>query len=457
MSVKLIPSQWRENAYRLKDKTCVHDIAAQKMYTWNEMLELVENYRSQLRDLGIGTGQRLALIADASAQWIAMVWACWEEGVCWSPFPSSVPSDRKNTQLKFGEFHAQWEGASVKIVNPSAVRNSADAAYLIFTSGTTGQPKGVLVGWHGIENLWKEQCNIFQLDENSTSVWMLSPSFDASVSDVGVALFSGAQLVVVPQKHWLRYDRWKRDMERFQVTHLDAPPSLLARWEHKPLPSFLKVVIAGGEPTPPSLLKAWSQQVRWVNVYGPTETTVCSSAEVRNVRQLEEGLPTLGTPLSHISYQLVHPEQHTLTNEGELWIGGDCVALEYWKDPVLTQQRFSNDTLRWFKSGDWVRYDGSNWIYCGRMDRQIKRNGQLINLDEIEHVLCQYPGVGQVIVVNKNDILYALHCSACTSEELKFFAQTKLPAWGIPRFRSMTNWPLTPHNKIDRKELEKML
>lgn len=457
MSVQSIPQQWRKNAQRFQHKPCVHDIAAQRMYTWNDMLTLVDGFRRQLQDSNIGPGQRLAMVADASAQWIAMVWACWEEGVCWSPFPSSVPSDRKTTQLKFGQFHGQWDGTCISSVDPNAPVSSVEAAYLIFTSGTTGQPKGVLVGWHGLENLWREQCQIFELNEHSTSVWMLSPSFDASVSDIGVALFAGAQLVVVPQKHWLRHDRWKHDMEHFQITHLDAPPSLLARWEKKSLPKFLKVVIAGGEPTPPSLLQAWSQQVRWVNVYGPTETTVCSSAEIRTVTQLEDGLPTLGTPFKHVSYKLVDPNTGAETQEGELWIGGDCVAMEYWRDAALTQQRFVVDDLRWFKTGDWVRKEANRWIYCGRMDRQVKRNGQLINLDEIEHVLSQYPGVGQVVVVIQHNTLYAAHCSTCTSEELAEFARSKLPSWGVPRFKTLEHWPLTAHNKIDRAQLEGLL
>lgn len=420
------------------------------------MLNLVDNYRTQLRAAGLGRGQRLALLEDASVQWIAMVWACWEEGICWSPFPSTVPMERRNIQLQFGEFHAQWDGNSIVVRNANATLNSCDAAYLIFTSGTTGEPKGVLVGWQGLENLWREQCSVFELTEDSTSVWMLSPSFDASVSDIGVALYAGAQLVVVPHKHWLHYKRWKSDMETFGVTHLDAPPSLLALWERKTIPKSLKVVIAGGEPTPPSLLQAWSQQVRWVNVYGPTETTVCSSAEVRTVKDLSEGLPTLGQPLMGIVYKVVHPTQ-TDSNEGELWIGGDCVALEYWRNPHLTEEKFISDGIRWFKTGDWVRQVDDAWVYCGRLDRQVKRNGQLINLDEIEHTLSECDGVGQVVVVIKNDILYAAHCSNCDADFLHSFAQQRLPSWGVPKFVQRDQWPLNMHNKIDRTQLEKEL
>lgn len=456
MSVKQITRQWRINAQRLGDRACVHDIGAQQMYTWTNMVELVEQFREQLRDAKLTPGHRLALLEDASARWIAMVWACWEEGVCWSPFPTSVPSQRKSTQLNFGDFHAQWNGKEIAPLHMHAPLGCVDAAYLIFTSGTTGTPKGVVGGWAGLQNLWAAQCDIFELTEHSTSVWMLSPSFDASISDVGVALFAGAQLVVVPQKHWLRYNRWKEDMERYNITHLDAPPSLLALWENKPLPHSLKVVIAGGEPTPPSLLQAWSQQVRWVNVYGPTETTVCSSAEVRSVVNLNDGQPTLGQPLNGVTYKVVHPE-HPNSSEGELWIGGDCVALEYWRNPQLSAEKFIADGIRWFKSGDWVRKIDDNWIYCGRLDRQLKRNGQLINLDEVEHVLSQHAGVGQVVVVLKNNILYAAHCSECSADELNTFAQQNLPAWGVPRFVKKHHWPLTPHNKIDRKQLESEL
>lgn len=450
-----VTAQWRKNVQRLGDKPCVHELSSNSIHTWNDMGNLVQQLRVQLRAHGLGRGCRLALLTDASAHWIAMVWACWEEGVCWSPFPSSVPLERCKQQLEFGAFHAQWDGQRFSVLNPTAELSTG--AYLIFTSGTTGTPKGVMGSWWGLTDLWRNQTEIFSLNENSTSVWMLSPSFDASISDVGVALWAGACLVVVPQKHWLRHKRWKEDMERLNVTHLDAPPSLLARWENKPLPRCLQVVIAGGEPTPPSLLKAWSHHVRWVNVYGPTETTVCSSAEVRAVARLEEGAPTLGTPFSHVFYKVVHPTDDD-SAEGELWIGGNCVAQGYWRNPSLTAEKFVYaDNCWWFKSGDWVRRTADNWEYCGRLDRQIKRNGQLINLDEIEHTLSQCPGYGQVVVVLKNSVLWGVYCASISSDCLQSYAQTRLPAWGVPRFVRQDQWPLTPHNKIDRAAVENML
>lgn len=447
MGVKDLTRSWEDNVARFANRVCVHDVGTQHDYTWAQVRARVDEFQRHLRHAGLGEGSRLALELSAGMDWIAMVWACWNEGVCWCPLPPNVPPHRRAEQQLFGQFHARFDG-TLHTIDANAPLADPNAAYLVFTSGTTGVPKGVLVGWQGLPTLWDEQCRVFGLTHKDTSVWMLSPSFDASVSDVGVALHSGATLVVVPQKHWVHYRRWKEDMERFGVTHLDAPPSLLALWEKKPLPACLRVVIAGGEPTPPSLLKAWSGRVRWVNVYGPTETTVCSSAELRSP---EDTRPTIGQPLKGVVYAIDGGD------EGELLIGGDCVALGYWRNAELTAERFViQHGQRWYKTGDWVRKDGQDYVYCGRMDRQIKRNGQLINLDEVEHVLSSGQW-GQMVVIHTKGQLHAFYCATHEPHDIAHWASQRLPAWGVPRLHALPSFPLTQHNKIDRTQLESMV
>lgn len=454
MSLAHLVQQWERNAQQYPDKTCAVDLGANETISWSMMQERVVHIQQMFSAQSLTMGDRIALTMPAGIDWIASVWACWKLGLCWCPLPPNVPEQRRNTQLQFGEFHASFDGTTVLPLNNNARKSPKQSAYLIFTSGTTGAPKGVLVGDSGLINLWNEQCKWFEITPESCCAWMLSPSFDASLSDIGVALTAAATLIIVPQQRWKYYRTWKQDMEQHHITHLDAPPSLLALWENKPIPSSLEVVIAGGEPTPPSLLAAWSHKVKWMNVYGPTETTVCSSIEQRRVDAIHHGLSTIGCPISNVVYAI----DGNLT-EGELLIGGDCVALEYWNNPILTNEKFIvREGIRWFRSGDFVRKIDDNYLYCGRLDRQIKRNGQLINLDEIESVLSQCLGVGQVIVLLKDNQLFTVHCSGKDNSILLDYAKTHLPSWGVPnKVVALSQWPLTQHNKIDRTQLEKSL
>jgi non-ribosomal peptide synthetase component F len=343
-------------------------------------------------------------------------------------------------------------------------------AYVFFTSGSTGVPKGVLVGDGGLDALWETQTKAFGMDETSVSTWMLSPAFDASVSDVGCALWCGSTLLVVPAGRWKRPRTFLEDVTQYGVTHMDAPPALLALWARKSqtlfsggIPPTLKTLIVGGEVSPPDSVDFWTRHLRWVNVYGPTETTVCSSLEVLD-GNTGTHIPTLGDPLPGIAYRVLEagstcPDGPEVT-DGELWIGGEAVALGYLQQPDLSAERFFEDQgRRWFKTGDRVEKTTTGgrdvWVYKGRMDRQVKRHGQLLHLDEVEQVLQAVPGVVcGVVVVDSHDHLVGLLSDGVDETVLMTHLQSRLPAWGVPRHWFVApDWSLTQSGKPDRTAL----
>ena len=456
-----LTQEWREHARRLPDRIALHELGSSLSWSWGQLLQEVELRRAQLRALGLTPGTRLVLLDGASNQWVAWIWACFEEQIVWCPLPPSQALDRRAQQIKHCDPHAAVENDRIVRQENAQDLCPPDSAYLIYTSGSTGIPKGVLVGRSGLRSLWQTQQALFGTTEDTHASWMLSPAFDASVSDVGVALTAGATLFIVPPGRWIRYQSWQHDMDLHQIDQVDAPPSWLGLWRNKAPPSSLRTIIAGGEPTPLAILQAWSSQVRWVNVYGPTETTVCTSAEIRKGSDPELVQSSIGQPFAHVSYALHPLSDHTDQNVGELWIGGEAVALGYWKDAALTQSRFiEQDGVRWFKTGDWVEHEHGQWIWKGRLDRQVKRNGKLLNLDEVENVAQQCPGVSLacVIIDPSDKLCLIVPQDAPGNETIKSWCFARLPAWGNPaRIVRLDDLPKTQTGKVDRERVRSQL
>lgn len=452
---------WRDHAKSLGSRAALHELGSNVVWSWNRLLQEVEDRRTQLRALGLVPGSRVVFLDEASPCWIAWMWACFEEAIVWCPLPPAQAIARRALQIKHCDPHAGVENDCLRLLDGSLELCPPESAYLIYTSGSTGDPKGVLVGRSGLMALWQAQQALFCTTQDTRAAWMLSPAFDASVSDVGVALTAGAMLFIVPPGRWMRYHSWQHDMDAHRIDQVDAPPSWLGLWHKKRPPASLRTIVAGGEPTPLGILQAWSNQVCWINVYGPTETTVCTSAEVRTGSDRDLVQASIGTPFAHVRYAL-HPfSGETDQTVGELWIGGAAVALGYWKDPVLTRERFiDRDGIRWFKTGDWVERTPTKWIWKGRLDRQVKRNGKLLNLDEVESVAMQCPGISLacVIIDDADKLCLVVPPDAPANDTVMSWCMNNLPAWGKPsRIMRLKDFPKTQTDKVDRDRVRARL
>ena len=456
---------WLVHLRQTPHKICIIEASSGKTYTWSQLHMLALHHQGKLLDLHLQPYDRVALLGAASAQWIACVWACWSLGVVWTALPPPHAPARLRHILDHAQVHAVWDGQDWRPHQKNAPPCPAPLAYITYTSGSTGAPKAVMVPPTAVSWVWRHQARMFEVDGSSVCCWSLSPAFDASVSDIGVALSSGAQLVIAPTAEFSRWSGWKQMMDAYVVTHIDAPPSWLNLWHKKIPPASLKTIVCGGEPTPRTITDAWAGRVRWINVYGPTEATICTSME-QVMPQSPMSLPTLGQPMEFVQYQIEKTTAHfsPAAQEGQLLIGGPAVALGYWRDPDLTAQKFvEHNGVRWFKSGDCVRHEHEKWYFVGRLDRQIKRNGQLLNLDEVEYVLGQNPSVTQVAVVIDPAHKLVAHC--CTPsllpslrEDLRTWAANHLPTWGVPqRWVFHEQLPTNGNGKVNRQELSHAL
>ncbi len=310
---------------------------------------------------------------------------------------------------------------------PAAKIHAHNLAYLIFTSGSTGDPKGVAVAHRDLGALWSAQTRTFQLGRSARVLWMLSPSFDASISDIGCALWAGARLDVLPASFVVTPDTLCSALREHDTTHVDLPPRIVAALGGRKLPGCVRTVIVGGEASDPAILASLARDTRVIAVYGPTEATVCT--HLVEVDPLTWRQPAIGSPRPGVRERIVAlPSRHrsssraeegpTAAIQGELWLSGACLALGYLEagqgEPRLQEDaawpadesNFADDDAdggarfvqhqgeRWYRTGDVVaRQESGELVFLSRRDRQLKIAGRLIAPEEIEQVVAR--GLGR--------------------------------------------------------------
>lgn len=374
-------------------------------------------------------------------------------------FPAVTPSDRER-QL---ELMQKVDGSTI--------------AYVMFTSGSTGIPKGVAVTHQNVLHFiaWGNQYLQIKNHDNFAN---LSPLyFDNSVFDFYVGLFSGASLSPIPRELLTKPYELVAHVGKMECTVWFSVPSLLIymvamkAMEIKVL-STLRYIIFGGEGYPKAELKKlydlFSQQATLVNVYGPTECTcICSAYPLseNDFKQLN-GLPPLGKLNPNFDY-LILDEHDKEATEGELCLLGPNVAAGYFNELERSAKSFItlNDPKRFMKrmyrTGDLVQETEGILHFIGRKDNQVKHMGYRIELEEIEHALAKFTQINQAAVVyHRTHVAYGkLVGFVASSEEVDERALLVnlgelLPTYMIPsRIIVRKELPKNPNGKVDRQQL----
>lgn len=347
-------------------------------------------------------------------------------------------------------------------------------AYIMFTSGSTGIPKGVAVTHQNVLHFiqWGQQCFNIGPGENFAN---LSPMyFDNSVFDFYVALFSGASLTPVPRHFLTKPYELVSFVGELGCTMWFSVPSLLIylftmkAYTIEALPK-LRHIVFGGEGYPKTELKKlfdrFGQQAKLVNVYGPTECTCICSAHTISEHDFSdmEGLPTLGQLNPNFDFKILN-ENNELDDSGELCLIGPNVAAGYFGDETLTNASFevlsdkNRFMKRMYRTGDLVKKINENLYFVGRIDNQIKHMGYRIELEEIEAAVYQLPGVVQTAVIYKRvkSAFGKIYCFVKSDKEFdgdEAIQKLKkyLPEYMLPsKIILMDELPKNPNGKIDR-------
>ncbi|MFG1645624.1 non-ribosomal peptide synthase/polyketide synthase [Amycolatopsis sp. NPDC049252] len=335
-------------------------------------------------------------------------------------------------------------------------------AYLIYTSGSTGVPKGVLVTHRGLAGFFAAMRDRYDVRPGDRVLEFSSPSFDASILELGMALPSGAALVVPPAGPLLG-DRLAEVLAGNRVTHALIPPVALATLSAAhaaSLPDF-RTVIVGGDACPPELVRTWAPGRRMINSYGPTESTVVATWSDPLV---PGGTPPIGRPLPDTTVHVLDESLRPAAT-GELHLAGPSLARGYLDRPGLTASRFVADPFgapgaRMYRTGDVVRRTASGELeFVGRTDHQVKIRGFRIEPGEIEALLLSRPDVREAVVVAREDQpgvkrLVAYVAGDAEPAALRAAVADKLPPYLVPAaFVPLDRMPLTTHGKLDRDAL----
>ncbi|WP_036835668.1 non-ribosomal peptide synthetase, partial [Photorhabdus temperata] len=359
-------------------------------------------------------------------------------------------------------------------LNPELPHSSAEPAYVMYTSGSTGIPKGVVVPHRAVIRLVINN-GYAEVGPDDRVAFTANPVFDASTFEVWAPLLNGATLVVIDYATLLTPPDFALALHRYQINILWLSVGLFNQLvtELSPVLPQIKILIVGGDVLDPHVIAQVlhnNPPQQLLNGYGPSEGTTFTTTYP--ITELPVGMIKIpiGRPIANTRVYLLdaYGQPVPLGVAGEIYIGGDGVACGYLNRPELTAERFLVDPFsnkpaaRMYRTGDLARYlpDGS-LVFVGRNDQQVKIRGFRIEPGEIEARLTEFPAVREAAVLALGDD-YDKHLVAYVVAEaddelvnnLRIHLNTRLPDYMVPAaIVRLDAFPLTPNGKLDRKVL----
>lgn len=493
----LLPQLLTESAARWPDKEAVRCLG--QGLTYRELDQKTDQVARALQAAGVRRGDRVGIYLPKSLDTIISLYGILKAGAVYVPLDPKAPSARlayitRDCDIRVlvtdagqarGVAALQFAGATLRSIiwtdelpagdaAPPAPAGGSDTdlAYILYTSGSTGDPKGVMIAHRTVFTFINWCAEIFQLTPNDRVTSHAPIHFDLSTFDIFVATKAGATIVMVPEQLSV-FPHQVVDLlaqEKITVTYL--VPSLLSMMVSygqlgKSDLSALRLILFAGEVFPIKYLRQLVAAVpgaAYYNLYGPTETNVCTFYRVEpgDVTPERTQPVPIGRACSNIEVFALDDAGHRISGsgrEGELWVRGPCVALGYWGDPDKTAQSFRDGGYR---TGDIVvlEEDGVNWRFVGRRDHMIKSRGYRIELGEIEAALYAHSGVKEAAAVAIPDELMGNRLKAfvvphaegeVSPEDLRAWCGTRLPGYMVPeRIELRAELPKTSTGKVNR-------
>jgi amino acid adenylation domain-containing protein len=348
---------------------------------------------------------------------------------------------------------------------------STSLAYILYTSGTTGRPKAVMVQHRNVVRLVKN-TNYIEFRESDRILQTGALDFDASTFEIWGALLNGLRLDLHNREEILSAEELKRIIERHKITIMWMTSSLFNQILDTNIEVFtgLRSLLVGGEALSPAHINKIKREFPGLNVtngYGPTENTTFSSTYSID-REYEKNIP-IGRPIANSTVYIADQYNNLQPTgvAGELWVGGDGVARGYLNNPELTAEKFVKDPFQLsmvnlYRTGDLARWLADGKIeFLGRVDHQVKVRGFRIEPGEIERQLLGHEDIQTAVVLTKEDrkgekylCAYVISDKTLRVSELREGLSQYLPNYMIPSyFFQLKELPLTSNGKIDRKAL----
>lgn len=460
-------------------------------WTYRELSQSSLAVAGALRALGVRPGDAVAVQLPKGSDQIPAVLGVLAAGATYVPIGYDQPDERRAKILQTADVVAALtaEGADmgrgipcVRIDAACSHREPLDEfivpdteaiAYVLFTSGSTGLPKGVEVPHRAAMNTIDAVNEWFDVGRTDRALAVSALEFDLSVYDIfGMFSAGGAVAVVGPGQPGVA-DDWVKLIRQHHVSILNCVPGILDMMlESGGLGDSLRAVLLGGDWVGTELACRLSELVpgcRFAGLGGATETAIHSTVcEVVGEPPADWATVPFGVPLRNVRCRVVSPSGRDCLDwvSGELWVGGANVAAGYRHDPQRTAERFvEHDGLRWYRTGDMARYwpDGT-LEFLGRADHQVQIRGYRVELGEVENALRSVPGVHHAVaaVVGANaPVLVAAIAGEPVGgfpERVTSAVAARLPSYMVPaHIQFLERIPLTPNGKLDRPAVVALL
>ena len=469
--------------------------------SYKALWDKAQRYANVIKKTGIKMQKPIAVYLPKSVECIVAFMGILYAGNCYVPVDTNMPTERldkifTNLQpeviLTYRKLSSKLEGfvkdtqhiiyldeVSEEVVAPIEPDQviDTDPAYILYTSGSTGVPKGVVISHRSIIDYidWANQCYDF---DSTDRIGSQAPFyFDNSTLDIYASLSNGATLVIIPEELYSFPAKLMEYVRDEKITSIFWVPSVLINVANTDslaeLANFsLRRVLFAGEVMPNKQLNYWRENFKDIlfsNLYGPTEITVdCTYYNVDRDFRDDEPLP-IGKPCRNSDIIVLSEKNNRITKPGEtgeLCVRGSSLALGYWQNPEKTEAAFVQNPLhnnypeRIYRTGDLVQWnDRGELLYSGRKDSQIKHMGYRIELGEIETAAGSLEGIHKVCALyNRKEQKIILLYEAEEEKDIKDIRlglMELLPKYMIPMvYKWYEKMPLNMNGKIDRKRLQ---
>ena len=455
-----------------------------KKISYKQLNETVNQMAFYLRkSFDIRPDELVGVMLPRSEKLIITILGILKSGGAYVPIDSQFPEERKTfikkdsackivlDEKEFAHFLKHKNEYSKN--NLPLLNTSQNLAYVMYTSGTTGVPKGVMVEHGNVVRLVKP-LDYFPLNESNDLLSTGAVSFDATILEYFGTLLNGSKLVLASQENLLELKSLARTIAKNQVNSLWMTSSWFNQVVEEKIELFkpIKQLIVGGDIVSPkhvSQLYKKYPSIRIVNGYGPTENTTFSTTYT--IRKKPYTIIPIGKAISNSSVYILDENLNVVPEgiSGKIFVGGSGVARGYLNDSELTKKKFFqnpyNEAERIYDTGDLGRWlpDG-NIEFLGRKDSQVKIRGYRIELESIEKNILEFSSaIQQALVLVKEEkgrkIIAAYYSSskALNNTELRLYLEENLPSYMIPTYYiALAQFPLTRNGKIDRAALPKI-